>query len=151
MLSKGELKRIMMCRGWAVGGLMFLVSFLFFAHETMREILTKKAQGTVIEFVKDDHGKIFPIIEYTANGITYKDQMSNFSYKIGDQITILYWDGDPAYGIISGEGYIVGGIFVLLGAIFAAIPYLWWRQPPDQLLKALAGGRPGKRRLRWPW
>ena len=94
MLSKGELKRIMVNRGWAVGGLMFLVGFLFFAHETMRQLFTKSVQGTVVEFVKAVQGKTFPVAEYTINGITYKNQISNLSYIIGDRITILYWDGD---------------------------------------------------------
>ena len=136
-----------------VGSLMALAGALWLIHTAWFVVHAAKAPGTVIamdESDDSDHGTIYyPRFTFSdASGIIHTQRSSfgssNFSFEVGEKVTILYEAATPKHSSIdSFQTVWLGPLFVavfglLFGGFACVWSYLWKRGVQKQRIEDVA-------------
>lgn len=89
---------------------------------TVLSSATARTPGQVVELAFNGKGRV-PVVSYTVEGrsYTHRSELSTSppSFKVGDQVTILYDPNNPQSSAI--EGYRVGSFVALLLGIIGLV------------------------------
>ncbi|MBQ8161226.1 MAG: DUF3592 domain-containing protein [Clostridia bacterium] len=87
-----------------------------------------KTQATIVDVVDvaDDDGTTYrPTVEYTVDGVTYREELgeSSSSYRVGKVIPVLYDPKDPS---TVHDGSFMGLYLMAIGAVILAVLIVTW-------------------------
>lgn len=101
---------------------LLLLALGVYLVSTMFSSATERTPGTVVDMVSNGKGLV-PLVGYTVAGKSYTQRSelySSFSsFRVGDQVTILYEPNNPQHSEI--EGYQVGSFVALLLGIIGLV------------------------------
>lgn len=140
-----------MLYGFLALGVFFL---LVSAARLISSIGERKAlvetQSTIVGFVSIDES-VYPILEYTVDGQTYRiksDYMSS-DMQMGQHIRLLYDPADPSKAQTGKGAFVDAIVFAVFGFVFGGIPLLILRsmkkagqRREDEKAQALYEGKP---------
>ncbi len=113
-----------------IGAVLFIAGVISISYETdfKNNAETTEAVIVDIEYFRKKNGmKRKPVVEYTVDGVKYKQTLDEYNsgMRIGDNITIYYDPEDPE-NVSTGSLFAsllaicMGGLFVIIGGAFIA-------------------------------
>ena len=101
---------------------LLLLALGVYLVSTMFSSATERTPGTVVDMVSNGKGLV-PLVGYTVAGKSYTQRSELYgsfsSFRVGDQVTILYEPNNPQHSEI--EGYQVGSFVALLLGIIGLV------------------------------
>jgi hypothetical protein len=128
-----------------IGVCLLCVGFFIYVREEVRDHYALRAPGKIVRVEVKDNAKGLPLAvriegkssgkrvpvyqpeyQYTlADGRTYQASTgywsSEFDYQTGDEVTVLYWESDPAGGAIEGINIGTAKLLASAGLLFAIV------------------------------
>ncbi len=99
-----------------------LLALGVYLFSTVFSSATARTQGQVVELAFNGKGRV-PVVSYSVEGksYTHRSELSTSlpSFKVGDQVTILYDPNNPQNSEI--EGYRIGSFLALLLGIIGLV------------------------------
>jgi hypothetical protein len=105
-----------------IENVLFFLAFALLARKVWILLTWNRTRGAIVELVEDGERCFAPIVEFTANGQTYKflhTVYKNPPDKIGAQIVVLYPTSEPSGAIIESFAslYLIPIVVFALGLV----------------------------------